>query len=83
MIHIVIFFRKVYSLIIKNNFFVELIEKEVELIFSDLKNKNDDINKLKTIESLNLSVDSLKKDIVEENIYEEIDNDCYLSEKLE
>ncbi|QIG07080.1 hypothetical protein [Proteus sp. ZN5] len=71
------------SLSIKNknfNFFVDLSIKETESIFNNLKNKNYDVNKLKIINS---SVEGFMVDSVEENIYETMNNDCYLSEKLD
>lgn len=67
----------------KFNFFVDLSKKEIELIFSYLKNKNYDVNKLKNINSLIYSIDDLMKDVVEESIYETMNNDCSLSEKLD
>ncbi|MBG6031350.1 hypothetical protein I5E97_09835 [Proteus hauseri] len=74
------FFNK--SLFIENrkiNFFVDLDEKEIEKIFSDLKNKGYDVNQLLTKKSLESTIDKS----IEENIYETIDNNCLLKEKLE
>lgn len=64
----------------KFNFFVDLSEKEIESMFSELKNKNYDINKLRIT---NFSVEDFIEDIVEENIYETMNDDYSLSEKLE
>ncbi|MEQ5391421.1 hypothetical protein ABN236_05000 [Proteus sp. fly-1013] len=64
----------------KFNFFVDLSEKEIESIFSELEIKNYDINKLRVT---NFSVEDFIEDIVEENIYETMNDDYSLSEKLE
>ncbi|WIV89174.1 hypothetical protein [Proteus appendicitidis] len=74
------------SLFIKNEKikpFFDLDKKEQESIFNDLKNKGFDTNRLLNKELLESPINKSINELVEENIYEEMNQHCPLKEKLE